>query len=472
MTYKRGEELIVRLLTQVRKETLDIPANERRRMWLWPFLRSYSVVFVGYMVMYFNRKNFNVSQNDLIEVYGYTKTQLGTIGFWFSILYGIGKTAVGYYGDGKNTKNYMCVLLILSSIMMLGFGTFTSSLSAMIVFYAMSGLFQSAGGPSSFATITKWTSRKNRGISLGFWNMSHNVGGAGAALVATFGAEVVFGGDVRGMFLFPAAIGIAVGMIGFFMGSDTPESYGLGKAEEIFEEPQSLEDAQAERDGLTKREAFKKYVLCNPFIWGLCFANVFVYVVRIGIDQWVVIYGKEVLGMTKEIAKSGFSMFEIGALTGTLLWGFSADFTKGRAALSSIVALGLILVLLGVYQHAGSAEVFRWSLFGLGFLIFGPQLLIGVSGVGFVPKSAVSVTDGVKGTFGYLVGDSFAKLGMGMMADNKVVLGMTGWNGVFTAMYIATVLAIVILIYVAFGEERRIRQSQAVGGLQVANALT
>lgn len=48
--------------------------------------------------------------------------------------------------------------------------------------------------------------------------------------------------------------------------------------------------------------------------------------------------------------------------------------------------------------------------------MFGPQLLIGVAAVGFVPK-AIGAADGIKGTFAYLIGDSFAKLGLGMIAD-------------------------------------------------------
>ena len=415
------------------------------------------------MCMYLIRKNFNVSQNDLIEQYGFSKTDLAQIGFWFSITYGVGKTLVGYFGDGKNTKNFICILLILSSLMMFGMGIFSGSLSMMIFFYAMNGFFQSAGGPSSYSTVTSWTSRKNRGLFLGLWNMSHNWGGALAAGVATFGAEVFFDGDVRGMFIFPAAIALAVGIIGLFMGSDSPEAYGLGKAEEIFEEPLSPEDQAMLDNPMTKWETFKKYVLKNPFIWGLCFANVFVYIVRIGVDQWGVVYAKEVLGLSKEIAKSGFSMFETGAIFGTLMWGFMSDMFKGRRALTALIALVLIFFTLEIYQHAPNASVYRWSMFALGFLIFGPQLLIGVSAVGFVPKSAVSVADGVKGTFAYLLGDSFAKLGMGMMADNKEVMGLSGWTGTFTAMYGATIIAFIILAYVAYGEERKLRENKRLG---------
>lgn len=73
----------MRILEQVRVQTLSLPPGQRRALWVAPFLRSYSVVFVAYMAIYLIRKNFNVAQNDLIEQYGFTKTDLGQIGFWF-----------------------------------------------------------------------------------------------------------------------------------------------------------------------------------------------------------------------------------------------------------------------------------------------------------------------------------------------------------------------------------------------------
>src|ERR1041384_4903564 len=115
------------LIQQKRLKVLSLSQEQRRRAWRGPFLRSYLVVFIGYMCMYLIRKNFNVSQNDLIEQHGLTKTNLGTIGFCFSITYGIGKTVVGYYGDGKNTKNLVAILLILAGICILGFSSVIGS---------------------------------------------------------------------------------------------------------------------------------------------------------------------------------------------------------------------------------------------------------------------------------------------------------------------------------------------------------
>ncbi len=138
--------------------------------------------------MYFIRKNFNVAQNDIIQTYGLSMTELGLIGLGFSITYGIGKTGVSYYADGKNTKQFLPFMLILSALAMLGFsvsmGSTSINLYLMIGCYGLSGLFQSTGGPSSYSTIAKWTPKSKRGTYLGMWNMSHNIGGAGAAGIA------------------------------------------------------------------------------------------------------------------------------------------------------------------------------------------------------------------------------------------------------------------------------------------------
>ncbi|NBH76124.1 hexose-6-phosphate:phosphate antiporter [Rodentibacter pneumotropicus] len=452
---------MLNFLNEVRKPTLDLPIEERRKMWFKPFMQSYLVVFFGYMGMYLVRKNFNIAQNDLIDTYGLTKTQLGMIGLGFSITYGIGKTLVSYYADGKNTKQFVPFMLILSALCMLGFsasmGSGSIAIFLMVAFYALSGFFQSTGGSSSYSTITKWTPRKKRGTFLGFWNLSHNVGGAAAAGVALFGANTFFDGHVIGMFVFPSIVALIIGFIGLRYGSDSPEAYGLGKAEELFGEEISEEDKDAEENQLTKKQIFIQYVLKNKVIWLLCFANIFLYIVRIGIDQWSPVYAYQELGFSKDAAISGFALFEIGALVGTFLWGYLSDLANGRRTLLACVALILIVFSLEFYQFATNETMYLVTLFILGFLVFGPQLLIGVAAVGFVPKKAIAVADGVKGTFAYLIGDSFAKLGLGMIADGTPILGLTGWAGTFAALDISAVVCMVLLAFVAIAEERKIR---------------
>lgn len=47
-------------LNQVRKPTLDLPLDVRRKMWFKPFMQSYLVVFIGYLTVarrFFLHKN-------------------------------------------------------------------------------------------------------------------------------------------------------------------------------------------------------------------------------------------------------------------------------------------------------------------------------------------------------------------------------------------------------------------------------
>ena len=292
--------------------------------------------------------------------------------------------------------------------------------------------------------------------------------GAGAAGVALFGANYLFDGHVIGMFIFPSIIALIVGFIGLRYGSDSPESYGLGKAEELFGEEISEEDKETESTDMTKWQIFVEYVLKNKVIWLLCFANIFLYVVRIGIDQWSTVYAFQELKLSKAVAIQGFTLFEAGALVGTLLWGWLSDLANGRRGLVACIALALIIATLGVYQHASNEYIYLASLFALGFLVFGPQLLIGVAAVGFVPKKAIGAADGIKGTFAYLIGDSFAKLGLGMIADGTPVFGLTGWAGTFAALDIAAIGCICLMAIVAVMEERKIRREKKIQQLTVA----
>ncbi len=448
-------------LKQKRLPTLGLPASARRKMWFKPFLQSYLVVFLCYMAMYLVRKNFNIAQNDMMASYGLTLTQLGMIGLGFSLTYGIGKTVLSYFADGKNTKQFLPLMLILSAICMLGFsaslGGGSIALWLMISCYALSGFFQSCGGSCSYSTISKWTPRAKRGTYLGLWNISHNLGGAGAAAVALFGAHYFFDGRVIGMFIFPSLIAFIIGVIGLRFGNDSPEAYGLGTVEELFDEQPSEEDEQTDSETLTKWQIFFTYVLKNKVIWLLCFANIFLYVVRIGVDQWSTVYAFDQLKLPKDVANLGFTFFEAGALVGTLLWGYLSDLARGRRALVACIALVMIVATLGVYQHATQQWLYFTSLFCLGFMVFGPQLLIGVCAVGFVPKKAISAADGIKGTFAYLIGDSFAKLGLGMIADGHTIFGLTGWAGTFAALDAAAIGCLVLMGIVALLEEKKIR---------------
>ncbi len=179
--------------------------------------------------------------------------------------------------------------------------------------------------------------------------------------MALFGANYLFDGHVIGMFIFPSIIALIVGFIGLRYGSDSPESYGLGKAEELFGEEISEEDKETESTDMTKWQIFVEYVLKNKVIWLLCFANIFLYVVRIGIDQWSTVYAFRELKLSKAVAIQGFTLFEAGALVGTLLWGWLSDLANGRRGLGGLHRAG------ADYRHARCVSTCQQSIYLSGF---------------------------------------------------------------------------------------------------------
>lgn len=445
---------------------LNLAITTQRKMWLKNFLQAFLVVFIVYVAMYLIRNNFKVSSGTLKDQLGFSTTQIGHIGLAFSITYGIGKTLLGYFVDGKNSKRIVSVLLILSAtcVMLMGvvLSTEQHAMGFLLLLWGLSGLFQSVGGPASYATIMKWTPRRQRGRWLGLWNTSHNIGGAVAGILALWGANILFEGHVWGMFIFPAVIALGIGIITLCIGHDSPEALGLERCEILFDEPIASEDLAA--DSLSKWQVFTRYVLKNQWVWLLCLANVFVYVIRIGIDNWAPLYTKEMFGFTQMQQVNTLFYFEMGALGASLTLGYISDLMGGRRAIVGLISLLLMTFAILGYRYGSSPTHIYLSLFCMGLLIFGPQLLIGVSAVGFVPKQAVTVTNGTTGTFGYLFGDSVAKVGLAAIADpekNGLTLwghNLHGWNDTFVVFYFALVCGAILLAIVAYGEECRIRR--------------
>jgi OPA family hexose phosphate transport protein UhpT-like MFS transporter len=446
-----------------------IPLSVQRKLWLRNFLQAFFVVFLVYMSMYLIRNNFKAAQPLLKQDIGLSTLELGYIGLAFSITYGIGKMVLGYVVDGFNTKRIISFLLILAAISVLIMGLilsyFGSVMGIFIVLWGLNGVFQSVGGPASYSTISRWAPRTKRGRYLGFWNTSHNIGGAIAGGLALWGANVFFHGSVIGMFIFPAVIALIIGVVTLFIGKDDPEELGWNRAEEIWEE--KIEQENVESESMTKKEIFNKYILKNPVIWILCIANVFVYIVRIGIDNWAPLYVTEQLHFNEGDAVNTIFYFEIGALVASLLWGYVSDLLKGRRAIVAVGCMFLITFAVLLYTNATSVLMVNIALFLLGALIFGPQLLIGVALTNFVPKNAISVANGMTGLFAYLFGDSMAKVGLAAIADpernglNLMFYTLSGWKDVFIVFYSALVIGIILLAIVAYYEEKKIRSLDA-----------
>ena len=84
----------------------------------------------------------------------------------------------------------------------------------------------------------------------------------------------------------------------------------------------------------------------------------------------------------------------------------------------------------------------------IGFLIYGPVMLIGLHALELAPKKAAGTAAGFTGLFGYLGGSVAASAIVGYTVD------FFGWDGGFMVMIGGSVLAVILLVVVMIGEKR------------------
>jgi MFS transporter, OPA family, glycerol-3-phosphate transporter len=406
-------------------------------------LKVFAGIFLGYASYYLVRKNFSLIKPDLIEM-GWDKADLGLIGASLSIAYGVSKFVMGNISDRSNPKVFLSLGLGLSSLVMVFWGlnewVFTS-LTLMIVLNFLNGWFQGMGWPACGRTLSHWFSQKERGTVVSLWNVAHNVGGALMPVLFVW-ALVLFSNDFKSALYFPAIISVIMAVVVYFLMEDTPQSKGLPPVEK-FKDDYSGAAGQVEYE-LTAKEILLKYVLNNKWIWCIAFANAFIYLIRYGVLDWAPTYLFEVKNFNKEAYSWAFAYYELAGIPGTILCGYLSDkWSKGNRAPITIIYMLLVIVFTVVYWQnpPGNPTVDIIALFAIGFLIYGPVMLIGAFALDLVPKKAAGTAAGFTGFFGYVGGALCAELLIGYFAQNY------GWDSCFILLVLASVISIIFMAF-------------------------
>lgn len=412
----------------------DIVRKTYRRMRIQ---MMYSTV-VGYACFYFVRKNFSMAMPSFLDEFGYTKTDLGIILSLFSILYGVGKFLNGILADRANPRYFMALGLIGAAIANFFFGL-SSALWLFGIFWLANAWFQSMGWPPCARVLTHWYSPKELGTMWGIWNSSHQFGGAGILILAGY---LIPNYGWRSAFFIPGIIGILVALFLMMKLRDTPQSIGLPSIEEFKGEVDHETAKKLERPESFKEIMFN-HVLNNRLLWIVCFANVFVYIVRIGVLDWAPTFLVE--AKQSSLAGAGLKVagFEISGIAGALAAGFISDrvFKGRRGPVNVLFMVAVILCLLYFWKiPAGHAWLDALALFLVGFFIYGPQMLVAVAAADFASKKAAATATGLTGTFGY-IGSAACGVGTGVIVDTW------GWDGGFIFFTSCAVVASVLFLF-------------------------
>ncbi|KIL42757.1 Sn-glycerol-3-phosphate transporter [Jeotgalibacillus alimentarius] len=408
-------------------------------------------IFIGYAAYYLIRKNFSIAMPYLQEE-GFTKGELGLALSAISIAYGISKFVMGTVSDRSNARYFLVTGLVLSALISLSMGLvpfFTSSVTIMFVLLFLNGWVQGMGWPPSGRTLVHWFSVSERGGKTAIWNVAHNVGGGLMAPLAIGGVAFVstyFGGTFsgyEGVFILPAIVALIVAIFTFILMRDTPQSVGLPPIEEHRDDYPNKSRKTLETE-LTTKEILFKYVLNNKWVWMIAFANIFVYFVRYGVLDWAPTYLTEEKDFDMTSSSIAYFLYEWAGIPGTLLCGYLSDkLFKGRRGPAGVVFMIGVLVAVIVYwlNPAGNPMIDNLALIAIGFLIYGPVMLIGLQALDYVPKKAAGTAAGLTGLFGYLGGAVTANALMGFVVEGA------GWDAGFIMLIFSCIMAIILFSF-------------------------
>jgi OPA family glycerol-3-phosphate transporter-like MFS transporter len=396
-------------------------------------------IFIGYAGYYLVRKNFSLAMPDLIEQ-GYSKGQLGVIASAVSIAYGLSKFLMAGISDRSNARVFLSLGLLLSALTIFFFGTIPILTSSAIIMFAVmfiNGWFQGMGWPACGRVMVHWFSTKERGTKMAIWNVAHNVGGGLIGPLAILGIAIF--GDWQSKLYFPALIGILIAFVAYLLVRDTPQSCGLPNIE-AFKNDYPKDYQKSHEKEFSAKEIFFTYVFKNKTLWLIAIANAMIYLVRYGVLDWAPTYLEEVKGFSVEESGWAYFAYEYAGIPGTLLCGWISDKVfSGRRAPAIVIYMLLVMAAVFVYWQnpPGHIVIDNIALVAIGFLIYGPVMLIGVQALDLVPKKAAGTAAGLTGLFGYLGGALFANIAIGFIVDHL------GWDASF--MFIMSACAISIL---------------------------
>ena len=397
-------------------------------------------IFLGYAGYYLVRKNLALATPHLSSHYGYDMRQIGWMMGAISLTYGVSKFLMGAVSDRSNAKIFLSCGLFLSALISTLVGLFPEvifgNFSLLLVLMALNGWFQGMGWPPCGRIMVHWFSHKERGAKMAIWNMAHNIGQALPALLVSLGMTYYFGWAA--VIWMPGLMALAISIVVYYYMQDTPQSVGLPPIEQMG----NSQNYQVKSLKKISRDDIYKYVLSNKYLWALATANLFVYLTRYAVIDWLPLYLVQERGYSEQKAGVCYSLYELAGIGGTFVCGWMSDHIfDGRRAPAAILFLGIVAFTLTIYWCLPNeyTTLIDICLFALGFLIYGPVMLIGLHAIDIVPKHVAGTAAGFTGLFGYVGGATCANAAFGY------IVHYYGWDGGFILLLGSCVIAVVFL---------------------------
>lgn len=473
-------------------EKMDVYSSlgsQRKKFLSWQ-MRTILVTMLGYAIFYFVRKNFSLAMPGLTAEYGITNKSFGWIIFASSLVYGFSRFINGYTVDRVKGRIVMALGLLLCAAANFAFGfgvnlsqvftgttsgpDFTSALILVMgITIILNQYFQGMGFPPCARILPHWIHPAELATKMSIWNTSHSIGAAFAVIVCGYimgsmGADMSANAEVvaritanltnndvanattqaltyathigawKWCFWIPACLAVA-GAVFIFVGlRDEPKEVGLPDLPDT-----SLGSYSESMSGKARKKFERVMVWRNRWVWTFCIANMFVYVVRMGVLDWGPKFLTESRGMDISTAGWTVAAFEIAGIVGTLFAGWATDHIfKGKGHHMCVVCMlgaAAFMTLFRFLPQSAGITITAAVLIGAGFCIYGPQALVGIELSKQATKEASARANGIAGILGY-IGSGFSGLLVGYVAD------MYGWTRVFETIILVAVIGMLIIL--------------------------
>ncbi|KAF5830688.1 major facilitator superfamily [Dunaliella salina] len=410
---------------------------EARRLWV------FAGITAGYMGLYFTRGSLTYTAPVMVaepKLPNIGMAEIGAMTSAFPLAYGLSKFTGGVMGAKFSARNMLGWGLVATALVNIAFGLSGASVAAMTILWFINGGLQGLGAPASASILTRWFASSERGTYWGLWNAGANLGGFLTPVAVGYIAKQY--GWQWGLWA-PGAAALAVGFFTLAAARDSPQAAG-------YPPPEAEATDKSKLDATGKpsiRAAFK----------------------QVGATSWLVFYLMSVKGAA-DAAKAAVmvSGLEVGGFIGGTMAGFMSDWLirSARAREKDVghvgqrvmiimayvaATFGILAAIRAVPAHAGWLQ--WWTIAGLGFCIYGPQMLIGLCGAELVDKPAVGASQGLLGLVSYL---GAANAGVPL----SYVVNRFGWDGYFAAMAAACVVALCLLAPLMGARSRAQQQEQ------------
>lgn len=452
---------------------------------------------VVYAIYYFVRKNFSIAMPGLTAEYGITNTSFGIIIALGSLIYGLSRFINGFIVERVSTKLFMAIGLFLCALANFCFG-FGVDLSYYItgvhegpqfinmlvlvmgVTIALNQYFQGFGYPPCARMLPQWIAPSELSTKMSIWNTSHSIGSFAAVVIcglimtnmgadmsgdssivsritanlsstikgwdgmsAVEQSEKVMGyashyGAWRWCFLIPGIVAIGGAVICLLGLKDTTQSVGLPEVKGTDTGKEKINDIPGAHKAFLRHMVFK-----NKWVWMLSIANVFVYVLRMGVLDWGPKFLTEDRGMNIKGAAWSVAVFELTAVVGTIFAGWASDHIfKGRSHRMCLFSMVGAVIFFSIFALCeGLSPVASTIVLALsGFCIYGPQALIGIGSANQATKEASATANGLAGICGY-IGSALSALGVGFIADHF------GWKYVFITFIAIGIIGSLVFLF-------------------------